>query len=72
MYVEPNFKTKRALREAVLDEDVTVRVFQPGPFAGPNVVGDNVVTVEGPQYPEAHTWYARVKISDGYVTQVVK
>jgi hypothetical protein len=72
MYVEPNFKTKKALKDAVQDDDVIVRVFQPGPFAGPNVVGDNVVTVEGPQSPEAHKWYARVQISDGYVTKVIQ
>ena len=33
MYVEPNFKTKKALKEAVANGD-RVTVFQPGPFGG--------------------------------------
>lgn len=66
MYVNPNFKTKKALREAVAaGEEVTV--FSPGPFP-PNKNG--VETVEGPHYPEHHKWYATVEVKDGKVVKV--
>lgn len=66
MYVNPNFKTKKALREAVAAGE-TVTVFSPGPFPAPT---DGIDTVEGPHYPEPHRWYARVEIADGKVIKV--
>lgn len=67
MYVSPNFKTKKALREAVANGE-TVTVFAPG-LGTPKDNGPE--TVEGPHYPEAHTWYARVQMTDGRVTKVL-
>ena len=68
MYVLPNFKTKKALKEAVASgKEVTI--FQPGPFGG-NESGSGSCTVEGPHYPELHKWYARVTITDGKITKV--
>jgi len=67
-YVNPNFKTKKALREAVLDGE-TVTVFQVGPFGGQ--LGDGVHSIEGPHYPEPHKWYARVTVRDGKVVGIV-
>lgn len=65
-YVEPNFKTKKALKEAVANgEDVTV--FSPGPFPATQ---NGETSVEGPHYPKPHTWYARVTVKDGLVTKV--
>lgn len=68
MYVEPNFPTARALKEAV-KAGKTVTVFQPGLGTVPE--GDAQVSVEGPHYPKAHSWYARVNIKDGRVMKVV-
>jgi hypothetical protein len=67
MYVSPNFKTKKAFKEAVAS-GMTVTVFNPGPFGYPPNNGD--CSVEGPHYPKPHTWYARVTITDGKVTEV--
>jgi hypothetical protein len=66
MYVDPNFKTKKALKEAVKNGD-EVTVFSPGPFPCPQN-GD--VPVEGPHYPKPHSWYAVVVVKDGVVVKV--
>lgn len=66
MYVDPNFTTKKALREAV-KEGKEVRVFSPGPFPCPQ---SGSVAVEGPHYPKAHSWYAEVMVEDGLVKAV--
>lgn len=72
MYVTPNFKTKKALKEAVKNGE-TVTVFQPlGEFTGFNPPPYNGrKAVEGPHYPKPHTWYATVEVADGVVTKVV-
>jgi len=67
MYVEPNFKTKKALKEAVArGEHVTV--FDPGPFG--RAPEDGEASVEGPHYPEPHRWYARVTLKEGRIVAV--
>lgn len=65
-YVRPNFKTKKALKEAVAKGN-RVEVFSPGPFLA-NQNGQEFV--EGPHYPEPHKWYAQVCITNGVVTSV--
>ena len=65
-YVSPNFKTKKALKEAIASGKL-VSVFSPGPF-GCNQNGYE--TIEGPHYPEPHRWYARVEVKDGIVAKV--
>jgi hypothetical protein len=67
MYVEPNFKTKKALKEAVKAGD-QVTVFSPGPFPAAT---EGRVSIEGPHYPKPHSWYASVEISGGRVVRVV-
>lgn len=66
MYVEPNFKTKKALKDAVATGQ-TVRVFSPGPFPAPS---NGRVTLEGPHYPEPHRWYAEGQVLDGKLVKV--
>ena len=66
MYVSPNYRTKKSLKEAV-KEAKTVHVYSPGPFPCPQ---DGWVCVEGPHYPEAHRWYASVFVEAGRVTKV--
>lgn len=73
MYVDPNFKTKKAFKEAV-EAGKAVAFFQPGGiFAAPKFLeegGSGKVYVEGPHYPEAHTWYAEVTIENGKVVKI--
>lgn len=66
MYVNPNFKTKKALKEAIA-AGKKVTVFSPGPFPATE---NGVETIEGPHYPKPHTWYARVTVKGGIVTSV--
>lgn len=68
MYVDPNFKTKKALKEAVASGQ-HVTVFSPGPFP---VSSAKKQAVEGPHYPEPHRWYAQVEVDENLrVTKVV-
>ena len=66
MYVRPNFKTAKALKEAVKKGE-RIEVFSPGPFPAKK---DGIESVEGPWYPEPHKWYASVEVKDGLVTKV--
>ena len=68
MYVRPNFKTKKMLKEAIARND-HVEVFSPGPFPA-NRYGEE--TIEGPHYPKPHRWYARVNVHNGLVIQVLR
>lgn len=68
MYCDINFKTKKALREAVA-AGREVGVWQPGPFGGREPT-DGPVSVEGPYAPEPHRWYARVTLRAGRIVQV--
>ena len=80
-YTAVDFKTKKALKEAVaayivkankssnLYNGEAVRCLQRG--LGPdlsNFTGD--VYLEGPHYPKPHTWYARAKLINGIVVKV--
>lgn len=69
MYVNPNFKTKKSLREAI-ERGESITIFQPGPFGG-NELRDGTVAVEGPHYPEPHRWYAKVRLEHGVVVEVI-
>lgn len=66
-YVRPNFPTKKALKEAV-KEGRTVTVFEPGPIGKAPTNG--TAFIEGPHYPQPHTWYAQVEVKDGKVVKV--
>lgn len=68
MYVLPNFKTKKALKEAIARGEA-ISIYQPGPFGG-NESTDGIIAVEGPHYPKPHTWYATVTLKDGKVVKV--
>ena len=65
-YVDPNFKTKKELKEAVARGDY-VSVFSVGMFPCKQ---NGEESIEGPHYPKPHTWYARVEVKDGKVTKV--
>ena len=73
MYVTGNPKTKKALKEAVAtaNDDGYCNppvVFSPGPFPAKE---NGIEWVEGPQYPKAHTWYAKVEVKDGVIVKVI-
>lgn len=66
MYTEINFKTKKALKEAV-KAGKQIEVYQPGPFPGKT---DGNVSLEGPHFPEPHRWYASAFIKDSIIVSV--
>lgn len=66
MYASRNFKTKKALKEAVAKGE-RIRITSPGPFPAPK---NGSETVCGPWFPEPHRWYAQVEVVDGVITKV--
>jgi len=66
MYTDVNFKSKKALKEAIAKGD-KVRVYAPGLGSVPE---NGSCAVEGPHYPKPHTWYGTVTIKNGYVVSV--
>ena len=67
-YVDPDYKTKKAFKEAV-KAGVPHKTYNPsGMFATTQNGSD---TIEGPHYPKPHTWYAQVQVKDGFVVKVV-
>lgn len=68
MYTDRNFKTKKALKEAVKAGD-EVTYYQPGPSGG-NAPRDGTIYVEGPHYPEPHRWYATCTVKNGLIVEV--
>ena len=72
MYTKTNFKTKRALKEAVASGSAE-GVFQPNdmfgnPKAQPTYSGS--VCLEGPHYPKPHSWYATAQVERGAIVSV--
>jgi hypothetical protein len=69
-YTNIDFKTKKALKEAVARGD-NVTVFQPNQmFASQTPPKNGTVSLEGPHYPKPHTWYARAEMKNGVVVKV--
>lgn len=68
MYTDTNFKTKKALKEAVAS-GVPVTVYQPGGFFESKT--DGTVYLEGPHFPKPHSWYAKVEIKGGVIVKVL-
>lgn len=55
-YTIQNFKTKKALKEAV-ESGVPVQVYQPG--INERILESQHVYLEGPHYPQPHRWYGQ-------------
>jgi hypothetical protein len=66
MYTVTNYKTKKALKEAVKSGE-QVSIYSPGFGDAPT---DGTTCVEGPHYPEPHRWYASVVLKNGLITKV--
>lgn len=65
-YVDPDYPTKKAFKEAVAN-GVEHRPYVSGglfPIKGKHE------TIEGPHYPQPHRWYASVEMVDGVVVKV--
>lgn len=65
-YVSPNFKTKKALREALAAGRI-VEVYQPGLGTVPD---NGRIALEGPHYPKPHTWYADGTMEGGRLVKI--
>jgi hypothetical protein len=63
MYTITNFKSKKALKEAVASGQ-QIETFQPGPFPAKT---SGPIALEGPHYPEPHRWYASAVVKDGVI-----
>lgn len=68
MYTHTNFKTKKALKEAIARGD-KITFYQPGPFGGSEPQNGRIA-LEGPHYPEPHRWYASAVVKDGLIVSV--
>lgn len=66
MYTVKNFKTKKALKEAVAD-GMAVQTYQPGGMF--EAKRDGKITLEGPHYPQPHKWYASATVKDGEIVK---
>ena len=64
MYTVKNFRTKKALKEAVAAGQ-EVDTYQPGGFFPPKT--DGKIYLEGPHFPEPHRWYASAIVKDGII-----
>jgi len=67
-YVDPDYKTKKAFKEAV-QHGMQHRTYNPSGMFPTTQSGTDVV--EGPHYPKAHRWYASVEVKDGIVMKIL-
>lgn len=65
-YTSENFKTKKALKEAIA-AGKEVFISADGMFPTPS---NGTVYLEGPHYPAPHTWYAQATVENGKVVKV--
>lgn len=65
-YVNPNVTTKAELKRR-LGSGLVTEVYQPGTGTIPR---DGRVFLEGPHYPQPHTWYAEGTMKDGKLVKV--
>ena len=84
MYTIHDFRTKKALKEAVAaaneavanggDPEIRerIRIYQPGGFfPDPDFNSVRTHCVEGPHYPKPHSWYATCETDQlGYIVKV--
>jgi len=67
MYTEINYGTKKAFKEA-FESGEPVHVFQPGGLFPGTQTGRTAL--EGPHFPEPHSWYADVEVENYVVTKI--
>jgi hypothetical protein len=70
MYTEINFKTKKALKDAV-KAGKRLGYFQPNSdVTGREAPQNGTIYLEGPHYPAPHTWYAQAEVKDGVIVKI--
>lgn len=69
MYTTENFRTAKALREAVKAGE-RVTYFEPGIGRGQEP-SEGTIVIEGPHHPEAHKFYLRCKVENGVIVKVL-
>jgi hypothetical protein len=73
VYTVENYRTKKALKEAVANAAANgnaVTVFDPGGFRSPKQINGDI-TLEGPHFPEPHRWYARAEVAQGVIVKII-
>ena len=68
MYTSKNFKTKKALKEAI-KSGKRITIYEPGPYGGGEPT-EGEVSLEGPHFPESHTWYATGILKNRFLIKV--
>lgn len=68
-YTEVNFKTKKAVKEAILKDGFNVKCYNPG-LGGDLSNYTGVVNLEGPHYPQPHKWYGQGKMVNGVLISI--
>lgn len=68
-YTDINFKTKKALKEAV-KAGKQITCYEPGGVREPMHPQNGKVFIEGPHSPKPHTWYAEAILKDGVIVSV--
>jgi hypothetical protein len=66
MYTEKDFKSKKALKEALAAGE-KIAVYAPGLGEVPE---NGRVALEGPHYPRPHAWYAEGIMENGFLKSV--
>lgn len=66
-YVSPNYKTKKAFKDAVAAGKIHEPYNPSGMFEIPR---NGRIVIEGPHYPEPHKWYADCDVTSGIITKV--
>ena len=67
-YVDPDYKTKKAFKEA-LKAGIEHRTYNPSGMFPVPANGRDVVEV--PHYPKPHSWNVRVLVVDGVVEKIL-
>lgn len=67
-YCTTNFKTKKALKQALTDGQ-QLACFNPG-LGGPLTNFTGTVYLEGPHYPAPHSWYAVAQLVNGIIVKI--
>ena len=68
MYTKTNYKTKKALKDAVASGE-QVQIYDNSLFSKGDLL-NGTFAVSGPHYPEPHKWYAQVTVKDNVILSV--
>lgn len=66
-YTSINFKTKKAVKNAI-EDGVKITCYNPG--LGGLIPDNGTVYLEGPHYPQPHKWYGKGMMKDGYLIKI--